>query len=259
MLNKKYVFIDMDGTILDHSNHSVPESAKIALSRARNNGHELVLTTGRPPCLFYGMDKELGFTSFIGANGRIAVHNGETLLNDVIEREDIKLLVDYCEKHKIDIAYEGRDKFALQSKYDDLYVKFCEGFHLELPEFLPDYYVDNDVYQITLFYNGDLKRFEEICPNLHFAISNEYGIDVNTIGGLKEQGIRAFMDKLDLTQEDIIAIGDGFNDIGMLTFADESVAMGNAHDSVKAVAKYVTDSVSEDGLFNAFDKLGLIE
>lgn len=258
MQNKKYVFLDLDGTIVDHSNYSVPESTKKALRRAKENGHELVLTTGRPPCLFYGIDKELGFTSYIGANGRIAVSDGNVILNEVIDKEDIRHLVGYCKENKIDIAYEGIDKFALQSKYDDLYIKFSEAFHLDLPEYLPDYYLNNDVYQITLYYSGDYTVFQKIAPNLHFAVSNQFGIDVNTSGGLKEKGIAAFMDTFDLTQDDIIAIGDGFNDIGMLSFVKESVAMGNAHESVKQVAKYVTDHVSNDGLYKAFKMLNLI-
>ena len=259
MLNKKYVFVDLDGTILDHSTHEIPKSAKYAISKAMENGHEIVLTTGRPPCLFYGYDKELGLESFIGANGRIAVSNGRTISSDTIDKNDIKKLVEICKKERIDIAYEGMDDFVLQSTYDDIYFKFSENFHLEVPKVHKDFYIDHDVYQITFYYQkDDFKKFEDIFPNLHFALSCEYGIDVNTRGGLKEKGIKEFMREFGLSQKDIIAIGDGFNDITMLQFVENSVAMGNAHDDVKIHAKHVTSHISDDGLLNAFKKFNLV-
>lgn len=259
MQSKKYVFVDLDGTILDHSTHDIPKSAKYAIKTAMENGHEIVLTTGRPPCLFYGIDKQLNLLSFIGANGRIVVSQGEIIGSDAIEKSDIKKLVDICEEEKIDIAFEGMNEFVLQSKYDNIYLKFSENFHLEVPKLKKDFYLDNDVFQITFYYQkDDFKKYEEVFPNLSFAFSCEYGIDVNTKGGLKEKGIKVFMDKYDLVQNDIIAIGDGFNDISMLQFVDNSVAMGNAHEDVKVHAKYVTTHISDDGLYNAFKKFNLI-
>ena len=55
-----------------------------------------------------------------------------------------------------------------------------------------------------------------------------------------------------------MAIGDGGNDIAMLEHAGVGVVMGNASDEVKAVADYVTDSVDEDGVYNALKHFGLI-
>lgn len=257
-MNKKYVFIDLDGTIIDHTTHSVPESTIEAFRLARDNGHEIVLTTGRPPCLFYGIDKELGLHNYIGANGRVAMYHDEVMYSETISKKDIQELVDYCKVRQIDIAYEGLEYFALESKYDIIYKKFSNHFNLELPIFKPGFYKNHDVFQMTLYHEGDLSEFESINPNLHFAISCQYGIDVNTLGGLKEKGIEAYMRRLNLTQDDIACIGDGFNDIGMLDFVNESVAMGNAHADVKKHAKYVTGDVSDHGLYKAFKLLKLI-
>lgn len=258
-MNKKYVFIDLDGTILDHVTHQVPDSAKEALRIAQQNGHEIILTTGRPPCLFYGIDKKLNFHNYIGANGRIAMFHDQIIYNEVIHPDDIEKLVQYCEERKIDLAYEGLNHFALESNYGDFYIKFSEYFNLEIPSLMPGFYKHHDVYQITLYLNGDFSDFALEFPNLHFAISNEYGIDVNTKGGLKEKGIQKVMEVLKLNQDDIIAIGDGFNDIGMLDFVENSVAMGNAHLDVQKHAKFVTTSILNDGLYNAFQHLGLLK
>jgi hydroxymethylpyrimidine pyrophosphatase-like HAD family hydrolase len=57
---------------------------------------------------------------------------------------------------------------------------------------------------------------------------------------------------------DTIAIGDGCNDIEMLDLCATGVAMGNASDIVKAHADIVTDRIDNDGLYKAFETLGLI-
>jgi len=258
-MDKKYIFLDLDGTILDHSTKSIPNSTKEAIRLAQEKGHVVIINTGRPPCLFYGIDKELGIKSFVAANGRYAVHNGEVILNMVIEIDTIKKVIEYCEIHKIDLGLEGLQYFKRQSSFSNIYEKFSKNFNLEIPVEDSNYYKYNDIYQMTLYYQeNDYKKFEDMFPNLTFAYSCEYGIDVNTKGGLKEQGIEAFMRKYSISMENIIAIGDGFNDISMLDYVKHSVAMGNAHQEVQKHAKYVTDHVSNDGLYKAFKKLNLI-
>ena len=59
--------------------------------------------------------------------------------------------------------------------------------------------------------------------------------------------------------KDTIAFGDAKVDIPMLEYCAYGVAMGNGGEEIKAMADLVTDGVDEDGLYNAFVKLGLIE
>jgi Cof subfamily protein (haloacid dehalogenase superfamily) len=258
-MKKKYVFVDLDGTILDYNTHSVPDSAKEAIRRARANGHELVLTTGRPPCLFYGIDKELGFTSYIAANGRVVVDRGEVIFDAPIPEETIDSLVAIAHKERFDIAYEGMDNFVLESAYETLYQQFCDHFNLGYPTLEPGYYKGRRIYQISLFYDrSDYKRFETLLPELSFEFSCRYGLDVNTPGGHKEVGIKAFVLHHQLDLSDVIAIGDGYNDISMLQYAPTSVAMGNAYDGVKEHATFTTKRIEEDGLYWAFEQLRLI-
>ncbi len=258
-MRKKYVFVDLDGTIIDHSNEQIPESAKEAIKIARDNGHEVIINTGRPPCLFYGIDRQLGIDSYVAANGRYAVHNGEVILNKIIDKDVVSKIVSFAEMNKLDLSFEGLHYFRRQSSYSDLYKKFSDYFHLEVPELDTSFYKNNDIYQMTLYYSGsDWEKFKEVFPEVTFAYSCPYGIDVNSKGGLKEMGIQAFVDRFDIDKEDIIAIGDGHNDITMFNYVDTSIAMGNANDFVKKHTKYVTDDVSNDGFFKAFKMMNLI-
>jgi Cof subfamily protein (haloacid dehalogenase superfamily) len=71
----------------------------------------------------------------------------------------------------------------------------------------------------------------------------------------KERALQTIAQDLGIAPAEIMAIGDGHNDIGMLQFAGLGVAMGNAHDEVKAAADYVTLSNAEDGVAVAIEEL----
>ena len=77
-------------------------------------------------------------------------------------------------------------------------------------------------------------------------------------GGGKSAGMQIFLDKYGFNRSESMAFGDGENDKEMLEYAGIGVAMGNAKDSVKAVADYVTDSVDDNGIENALRHFGLI-
>jgi len=70
-------------------------------------------------------------------------------------------------------------------------------------------------------------------------------MDVLPLGGSKAQGIEKAIEKLGYTKEQVYAFGDYLNDIEMLQFVGNGVAMGNAPDLVKNAAKYVTKDVSD--------------
>ena len=258
-MRKKYIFVDFDGTIIDHGTNSIPESTKEAIRLLQENGHEIILNTGRGPSLFYGVEKELNIGSYIASNGRYVVHDDEVIYHKAIEKEVVNSLVELAYKSKIDIAFSSANDYVINSKFDSLSNNFSDTFHLKYPEVKHNYHLNNDIYQINLFYNkSDYKKFEELFPTLHFNFSNSYGLDVNEKGGLKELGIKVFEDKLGMSVEDTIAIGDGHNDISMVQYANIGIAMGNAVKELKEAADIITDDVDKDGFYNVFKKLKLI-
>lgn len=84
-------------------------------------------------------------------------------------------------------------------------------------------------------------------------------MDILLAGDGKAEGIRATLDYYGLKQEEIMAFGDGVNDLSMLSMAGLSVAVGNAVPEVKKAADYVTGSVEEDGVSAALRHFGLLD
>jgi Cof subfamily protein (haloacid dehalogenase superfamily) len=258
-MSKKYIFLDLDGTIIDHKSNSVPKSTKDTIKRLQENGHEIIISTGRPPSLFYDIDKELNIDSYIASNGRIVVYKGKMILNQAIDKDVVQNLVDVAVKEEIDLAFESINDYVLNSHFTDLPAKFSDVFHIHHPEVYKNYHLDHDIYQMILFYTKkDYKKFEDMFPSLSFHYSNEYGIDINEKGGMKDLGVKAVIEYLDIDIKDTIAVGDGFNDISMIEYAHLGVAMGNAYEHLKSAADIVTDAVDEDGIYKLFKRLEMI-
>ncbi len=257
---KKAIFLDLDGTIIDHKSYTISPLTKEAIASAQKNGHLIVLATGRPPSLFYGIPEQLGLETIIAANGRYVNHEGTVLYEAVIDPVLLDAFVQYVKTLGIDVAFISGDGYAMEDHKTDLPEKFSKNFNLEIPSVIKDFHKNHNVLQMVMFYDGnDLNAFKEAFPQLDFNVSCEYGIDINYQKGMKDIGIKKIIEHLGIKQEDTIAIGDGFNDKSMIEYAGIGVAMGNAYDPVKKAADMVTKPVNQDGIHHAFKVLGIIK
>ena len=75
---------------------------------------------------------------------------------------------------------------------------------------------------------------------------------------MKEVGVQKVLDHLGFNRIDSIAVGDGYNDVSMIQLAGLGIAMGNACEPLKKAADIITDSCSDDGIYNVFRKLKMI-
>ena len=87
---------------------------------------------------------------------------------------------------------------------------------------------------------------------------DEYAGEIGINGINKSTGMEIYLNHVGIKREDSIALGDGPNDLQMMEYAGIGVAMGNAREDVKQRADMVTDAIGEDGLYHAFERLGLI-
>ena len=105
----------------------------------------------------------------------------------------------------------------------------------------------------------NVQHYRNLFPSLDFidaGMINHY--DVVKKGENKKKSLIYLCEKLNIIKEEIIAVGDGVNDIEMIEYAEIGVAMGNACDELKKIADIVTTSVVEDGIKEVFEKLKII-
>ena len=121
-------------------------------------------------------------------------------------------------------------------------------------------YEGEKVYQILAFVPEHQKKLlDDLLDECTVTSWNDTGIDIIPKSGGKNAGIQQYLDEQGIDRNEIMAFGDGENDMKMLQFAGIGVAMGNASDTVKAAADYVTDTVDNDGVEKALRHFGLIE
>lgn len=120
-------------------------------------------------------------------------------------------------------------------------------------------YYGNSVYQFVIYARKeDALKITKDLKDCVVTSWNPEAVDVTSKKAGKAEGIRRMMEKYGIRQDEIMAFGDGENDIDMIEFAGIGVAMGNADERVKHCADYVTDDVDSDGIRKALEHFGML-
>jgi len=274
MLLNKVIFLDLDGTLIDHS-LIPPDSALEAISQARSNGHKLYINTGRSICQVYDYLWELGFNGFVGGNGIYIESEGQALFHRPIPQTLVEKVHKYLVENEIGFFEEGQESLYAHPSYLPELAALLkitpEQARAKTNRLFPATSYNNQGWHenvnkisIVLSAKVDLDVIHDFLkPELViglwtlFGNEREFG-DIYQGGTSKGTAVQFLMKHLQLPMSDAFCFGDSSNDVEMIQIAGTGVAMGNAIPQAKAVADLVTDPVGDDGLWKAFRKLGLI-
>ena len=254
----KAAFFDIDGTLLSHDTRSVPESARAAMHRLREQGILCVAATGRQICEMGKLPSaDLPFDGYVTLNGQMVLDGNENILYAIPITGPAKeyLVKGFMEK-RFPASFVEQDRMYV-NYVDDLVRAVHDRICTAVPEELP--WTGADIYQVCVYmldkdkYLLDPIADECVMSRWHFG-----GYDVVAKGGGKVNGIEQYLALQGIGREEIIAFGDGENDVDMLRFAGIGVAMGNGVAEAKAAADYVTTDIDDDGIANALKHFGLI-
>lgn len=248
----KAVFFDIDGTLISFKTHSMPDSTRQALQALRDKGIRLFVATGRSPNMMPFMDQFFKFDGYVVLNGQYCYNSQGVVRKHTIDVEDIRRLKALIKKHNFPCLFIHA-KGGTLNMIDDRVRELYRVINHPLPEPADlDDVPENEVLQFVSFMPEggesliidnlrtiDMTRFLPIC------------FDAIPKGGGKDAGIRAMLENENILPEEVMAFGDGHNDISMLTYAGIGVAMGDAEQVVKDNATYVTSSVDDNGILNA--------
>lgn len=255
-MDKKIIFFDIDGTILDEKTHTIPQSTIKAISQAQKNGHICIVNTGRPSCTIDQCIKDVGFDGYICGCGTNIIYQNQdifyTQLSENIRRSIISLGFD-CQ---VDCVLEGKNGTFFPTYIRHPFVKEIkenyknEGFHIG--EFNQNDIVLFD--KLTVWYDNDsdIERFKnELQDNFEIIQRDVDFVEIVPLGYSKATGIQMLIDYLHMSIDQTISIGDSTNDLSMLTYTKESVAMGNGNPVLFDKVTYRTSNVDEDGIYHA--------
>ena len=265
-LQYKMIVLDLDGTLVD-SKKKISQRNKEALQKAMQKGVKVVLASGRPVKGIMPMAEELELEKNNGCilafnGGRIIdVTTGECLFEVDLPDGYLKKVYELSRKCNIGlVTYEGNDKLITidDNEYIQLEIRVN---HLErvVPKDMVEY-VTFPVAKYLLA--GEPKDVEKAEPIFKEALGKELNVfrsdpfflEILPAGIDKAYGLQKLIDVLGIKREEVIACGDGYNDITMVKFAGLGVAMGNAVEQTKAAADYITLSNDDDGVAAVVEK-----
>lgn len=260
----KLVAVDVDGTILA-SGGRVSEVNARAVAEAMAMGVQVVLVSGRPP---YGMDyasERLGLRGYqIACNGALAldVRSGEVFYDRPLPDGDAAQAVMLAREHGLYLSYYAGPHWYVERE--------CEEMRLEqaalgnAPVIVPDLLeadlpAPEKVLILSVADPEGLRRFYEEAtlrlPDTNVHYSGVASVEIVHAQASKGAALAVLTEKLGLRPEQVMAIGDNFNDLSMMEFAGLAVAVGNAPPEVQAAADLVVAPCEGDGVAEAIELL----
>jgi len=250
------IFLDLDNTMLFEGRPAKGVINTIEL--LKKNNHIVCIATGRNPNLIYGLDKELGISNLILANGGYVYIEGKTIRENYIDNKVVKRMMEFADEMKFDVVIEYFDEYISYRKDTDASDKFSRNYRLHIARLDHKFYSDRKVFAMVIFDDKVVNQIAKKFPELQFNKSSEYGYDINPAGNLKAGGVQAVIDYYNYDEFDCYAAGDSFNDISMLKLVKHGIAMGNATEELKKVAEFITTDVNDNGIYNAMKHYKLI-
>ena len=255
----KAAFFDVDGTLMSHRTRSVSESTRRSIKLLQKAGIQCVVATGRH---ILQMDKlpmdGIEFDGYVTVNGQLLLDGQRNVIyGAALEGEGKACAVRLFENRNIPALLMEENKIYLNFVNED-----AAAVQKSISSPIPDVgeYTGGEIYQICPYFFGPMPPDVAACE-AHCVVTRwggNGGVDIIARGGGKVTGIQIFLKETGITREEIIAFGDGENDMDMLRYAGIGVAMGNASETVKSAADYVTDHIDDDGIEKALKHFNLI-
>lgn len=259
------IALDLDGTLTNHDK-VVTQKTREALLQAEAEGVVIILASGRPT---YGiepvaecleLDKRGGYILSYNGGNIVNAKTGEKLFAQFLPDEVIPILYRYAkEKNHALLGYAGNE--IITEMPDDQYVKEESRINKMNIRKVENLFEALEPHPTKLLMTGDpadmLKAENELSEILGDRMdifrSAPFFLELVPKGIDKAKSLLRLLSKINLTPADMIAFGDGYNDLSMLKLAGMGVAMQNAAPEVRAEADYITLSNEEDGIAAALE------
>jgi hypothetical protein len=261
--------LDLDGTLTD-SQKRLPVANREAIWGAMARGCCCILASGRPVLGMAPLANELELDR---RGGYVLAYNGgcivdwktrEVIYQRILERSCIDDICSLSRSHGV-YALTYNDECIVSENDTDKYMLLearCNNVSIHKVDDLAAY-VDYPVAKFLVV--GEHERLvplqEELLARhggvLDAFFSESYFLEVVPAGVKKSSSLEILLGKLGIAREELIAFGDGMNDIPMLEYAGLGVVMGNAYDEVKGSGDFITKSNDEDGVAFAIEKFVL--
>ncbi|MBR5535145.1 MAG: HAD family phosphatase [Clostridia bacterium] len=265
-MERKMLVLDIDGTLTNSKKEITPKT-KAAITSVLDKGHVVVIASGRPTPGTKKVCEELELSKY---EGYVLSYNGAriTRLGDkkvvhqkILDKKYIPAIFEYCVKNDMGMmTYEDNDAVTgtrideymeLEARINSIGLRSVENF---------TEYVDFPVNKCLLTKEDALAK--AACEELNGIYKDELSIyrsepffvEIMPKGVDKAASLEILREILGIKKENIVACGDGFNDLSMIKYAHVGVCMANGCEECKKAADYIAPSNDEDGLCDVIEK-----
>lgn len=262
----KLIALDLDGTLKNSKNKITPKT-KEALIKAQQQGVKIVLASGRPTP---GLRHEAAELELDQYEGYLISFNGahvsdyktkETIYEQTLTIKEAKSAYDRAKEYglacmtyedDVVVTEDNEDEYVIvEGNINDIEVKKIESFKDNLK---------NPIHKVLLtgkpeYVASIVEEFKQpYGDSLSIYRSAPFFIEVMAQGIDKAASLDRLAKSLGIKQEEVMAFGDGYNDLSMIEYAGMGISMANGVDGVKERANFITLSNDEDGIAYALDK-----
>ena len=254
----KAIFFDIDGTLVSHTLSDIPDGVLNVFKELQKKGILLFIATGRHISEFNDLPlHDYPFDGYVTLTGQICYDKDfQVIYENPLSKEDTSKLVEAFNKKEIPIVLINNRELYI-NYVDDIVIQTQKSIHTPVPDIQT--YQNEHLFGATVFSNSkEIEKLVNLLPGCKESRWNAYASDIVPAESGKVNGIEQMLNYFEIQREDIMAFGDADNDIDMINFAHIGVAIGNASDSLKVEADYITASVDKDGIIKALQHFHII-
>lgn len=281
----RLIAIDMDGTLLS-PDHTISEMNKKTIREAQAQGIEVVIATGRSYLEAYEPVHEEGLDlSYICINGaEVRDNTGNLITGTHLLDEDIHKVMAILESYEIDCQlFIDKTVYAKSIQVQvDTFIQLAEAANLtpnvedirkeiesrvelgivqivdSFDPVLKDH--QSEIYKIlgTSFNRDNLdvaRAALNNIPSLAISSSGAGNLEITNVNAQKGIALTALSRARNIPMEQVMAIGDNYNDLSMMERVGRSVAMGNAPEAIQEACDHITETNSNNGVSVAIQKV----
>lgn len=262
----KMIVTDLDDTLLN-SQGKISTKDKSAIIKAQEAGIKFVLASGRPTYAMKDLAKELDLAKYgsyiLSYNGSIITDckTDKNILEETLTHEEIHTLYDFSKRKNVEIITYLDDTIISESysSYIEVEVDLTKMPFEKVKNFKQT--INKDCVKCILLEDPtylstvekDLKN--ELGKDFSIAISKPFFLEVTKLGVDKGSSLLKLANLIGINIEEVIVVGDSYNDLPMLKVAGLAACVENAKPEIKDICKFITTSNNNNGMANLIEKL----
>ena len=266
----KAIVMDVDGTLTNDKKEITPKTREVLL-KAQKQGILLILASGRPTTGLVEMgkvremDKNNGLSISYNGSKVVNFQTGEELFNEPLKLEDAKAVLEHMKKFEIKPMIDKGDYMYVNDVYNCMIRFRGEPFNVIKYESRGGNYKLCEIDDLAAFVDYPLNKIltagepeylqehyiemmEPFKDKLNCMFTGPFYFEFTAKDIDKAKALDTVLKPLDITADEVIAFGDGHNDISIIKYAGIGVAMENAVADLKEAADEITLSNEQDGI-----------